>query len=104
DTIWLLVVARGKSRLCAAQVVFCKDSGEAGHVRSYLVYHVPPRSNGKARTEGWWRAWSLADKVKRGDLDLRRSKDAAALEVELLRLDLSALTANDDTEGQGKRK
>jgi DNA invertase Pin-like site-specific DNA recombinase len=102
DSIYLLVVPRGRSRLLAAQIIFRKDSGHAGKVRDYLVCHVPPRSNGRARVEGRSRVWSLLDVVKSDDLDLRRPEDAAALEMELAALDLAGLAAGGPRAGEGE--
>jgi DNA invertase Pin-like site-specific DNA recombinase len=91
ESVWLQVVGRGMDRLCAVQIWF---AGGQRH-RDYLILHRPPRSNGKARKEGGWRCWSLADVAKPGDLDLdlRRRADARELEAALQVLDVSALLA-----------
>jgi hypothetical protein len=51
--IWVLAVPRGRDRLCACQIRFT-----GGGQRDYLIWHRPPRSNGKTRAEGWWRVCS----------------------------------------------
>src|SRR5262249_17368509 len=85
--LWVLVVpAGGKRRLCAVQMHF-----HGGRSRSYLVFHQPGRSYGKGRIEGRWRAWSLAEVAKPGDLDLRKQKQAKQLESLLARIDVRAL-------------
>jgi DNA invertase Pin-like site-specific DNA recombinase len=86
DSIFLLVVPRGRDRLAAVQVWF---AGSMKH-RDYLVLHRPPKANGSARTTGQWWARSLATVVKPGDLDLRRREDARLLEEALAAVDLSA--------------
>jgi hypothetical protein len=55
--IWLLGISRGHDRLCALQIDF-----KGGARRSYLVWHRPPRSNGKAAVPGWWATRSWTDK------------------------------------------
>jgi DNA invertase Pin-like site-specific DNA recombinase len=88
DSIHLLVVPRGKDRLCAVQITF---HGSKKPPRHYAIFHRPPRGNGKARTEGWSVTGSLADVVQLGPLDLRRRDHVARLEAALQRLDLSNL-------------
>jgi hypothetical protein len=78
--IRVLIVPRGRSRLMAAQVTFCKDSGHAGKIRSYLIVHVPPKSNGRVRVEGWHEVWNFIDKPGRDDLDLRIGEHVRLLE------------------------
>jgi DNA invertase Pin-like site-specific DNA recombinase len=75
---WALVVTRESDRLCALQLWLAD-----GKRRRDLLIH--------AKTGGWWQALSLVDVALPGDLDLRRPKDAAALEKALLALDLGAL-------------
>jgi DNA invertase Pin-like site-specific DNA recombinase len=89
EGIWILVVRRGHDRLCAAQVWF---GGGKKH-RDYLILHRPPKANRRKRTEGGWRACSLASIPKTGQLDLRRRKDAAALEKLLAAVDIEDLLA-----------
>jgi hypothetical protein len=81
--IWVLVVPRGRDRLCVLQMWF--EGGDKS--RSYAILHRPPKANAAARTEGGWWARSLADVVRAGDLDLRRREDAQALEEALAAVD-----------------
>jgi hypothetical protein len=87
-SISLLIVPRGRTRLCAAQVFF-----EGGATRHYLVLHQPPKAGrGGWRVEGRWRAKSLADVVADADgLDLRDRRQAAALAEVLGETDLVEL-------------
>jgi hypothetical protein len=104
DSIWILVVPRGRDRLAAVQVWF---AGGQRH-RDYLILHRP-KANGAVRREGavrrqaHWRAWSLAEVVKAGDLDLRRAKDVQALETKLTALDLARLAAGGPRAEKGER-
>jgi hypothetical protein len=86
DSGWLLVVPRGRDRLCALQLWFadCKRH------RDYLILHRPPKSNGKATVPGGWWVRSLASDAVPGGLDLRRSEHAARLERVLSSIDLTA--------------
>jgi DNA invertase Pin-like site-specific DNA recombinase len=83
EEIWILVVPLSAMRRCAAVQVFF----ESGVCRHYLIFC---QSGGRGR-EAFWQAWSLADVVQAGDLDLRKRQDAAALEKELLARDLVKL-------------
>jgi DNA invertase Pin-like site-specific DNA recombinase len=87
DSIWLLVVPRGRDRLASVQVWFA--DGERH--RDYLILHRPPKSNGKARQEGGWWARSLAGVAAPGDLDLRDRGQAGGLARDLEKIDLAAL-------------
>jgi DNA invertase Pin-like site-specific DNA recombinase len=78
DSIWLLVVPRGTTRLAAVQVWF---AGGKRH-RDYLILH---RAAGNRRPGGSW-ARSFADAAVPGTLDLRRREDARALEADLAAL------------------
>jgi DNA invertase Pin-like site-specific DNA recombinase len=86
DSVWLLIVARGRVRLCAAQVWF-KD-GIIRH-RGYLLYCRVAAH----RSAGGWRTRSLATVAEAGDIDLRKRPDAKWLEKELATIDLAALWA-----------
>src|SRR5262249_41057563 len=88
DSAWVLVVPRGKKQLVALQLRF---RGGEEH-RNYLIY---------ARM-GYWQAWSLADVVKPGDLDLRQPEAVAAREAEWLQLDLAQLTVSGPQAGKVK--
>jgi DNA invertase Pin-like site-specific DNA recombinase len=84
DSIWLLVVKRGRDRLAAVQVWFKKD-GNVRKVtnRDYLIFHRCPRANALCRVEGEWWVRDFAITAMPGDLDLRRRADAAKLEKAL---------------------
>jgi DNA invertase Pin-like site-specific DNA recombinase len=90
DSIWLLVVPRGRDRLAAVQVWFADGKRQW----SYLVLHRPPMDNGKARREGGWWCRSLAEVAGPGDLDLRDQRHAAELAAALEAVDLAALEGN----------
>jgi DNA invertase Pin-like site-specific DNA recombinase len=103
DSIWLLVVPRGLTRLCAVQIWFA-DRKRRG---DYLILNTPPKGNQWGRSQGGgWRARSLADVVKPGELDLRRPEDAAALEELLAGHDLAELAAKlaGPAEVEGRRR
>jgi len=87
ESIHLLVVPRGRDRLCAVQVRF--TPGERH--RDYLIVHRAPRGNKHVHQEGSWQTWSLADVEALGALDLRERDHAEALERKLLDLDLADL-------------
>ena len=53
ELVVLLVIPRGHDRLCVAQIHF-----NGGGRRDYIIWHRPPKSNGKARVEGQWRVVS----------------------------------------------
>jgi DNA invertase Pin-like site-specific DNA recombinase len=84
ESIVLLVVPRGRDRLCAAQVHFA-----GGKHRDYLVYHRSARGNrwGKATVPGGW--WARSFAAAEG-LDLRQPADAKKVEGFLQHLDLDA--------------
>jgi DNA invertase Pin-like site-specific DNA recombinase len=87
DSVWLVVVPRGRDRLVAVQIWF---TGTEERHRDYLILHRPPRANRSARTEGGFWVHSFAD-VLEPVYDLRVRKDAVALEQALLELDLAGL-------------
>jgi DNA invertase Pin-like site-specific DNA recombinase len=82
ESMWLLVVPRGTTRLGAVQVWF---TGNKRH-RDYLLYH---RGAGNRRA-GASRVWSFAEAAVPGTLDLRKPAHAARLEKVLRALDLTA--------------
>jgi DNA invertase Pin-like site-specific DNA recombinase len=67
ESMWLLVVPRGRSRLVAVQVWFAGGPS----CRSYLIAWQPPRANASARQEGRWSARSFASIPGATDLDFR---------------------------------
>jgi hypothetical protein len=98
-SIYLLVVPRGRDRLCAVQVWF---AGGKKH-RDYLIFHRPPKANGRARVEGRNKAGNLEEVVKGRVRDLRRpGENVQALEADLMRLDVDALAAGGPWAGEGK--
>jgi DNA invertase Pin-like site-specific DNA recombinase len=54
ESVWLLVIARGRDRVAAVQVRF-----HGGGQREYLLWHRPPRGNQHGRVPGWWRVTSM---------------------------------------------
>jgi DNA invertase Pin-like site-specific DNA recombinase len=84
ESIWLLVVPRGKDRLCAVQVWF---TGGDRH-RDYLVLHRAAVANGNSRTPCSWWARSLAHDAVPGELDLRDRTHAERLAKVLASLPL----------------
>jgi DNA invertase Pin-like site-specific DNA recombinase len=95
-SIWLLIMPKGRDRLCAAQVWF---QGGERH-RDYLIWHRPARANKTARTEGQWWVRSLAAVAEPDKLDLRQRSHARRLETALTAIDL---TDEDTTNGPPKR-
>ncbi len=94
ESMWLLVVPRGKVRLCVVQIYF-----RGGRRREYLIYYRPAqRPGGKPIPAKCPRPWSLADVLKPGDVDLRDPADAAAVAEGLEALDLEALAALESAE------
>jgi DNA invertase Pin-like site-specific DNA recombinase len=83
ESIWVLIIPRGHVRLCAVQIWF---AGGERH-RDYLILHQAAKANAFARTEGGWRAWSLAE-VGAGEIDLRKRADARQLEKLLTEMKL----------------
>ncbi len=86
ESVWMLVVPHGQERLMAVRIDFTSRNKH----RDYLILHRPATANGKARQPGSWWALSFADVFKAGDLDLRKKKDALALEQLLAGIDPSA--------------
>jgi DNA invertase Pin-like site-specific DNA recombinase len=85
DGAWVLVVPRGRHRLCAAQVWFADGKCH----RDYLIVYRPRRANAAGRTEGEWSAHSTVDVAALGALDLRKPEHARQLEQALLALGLA---------------
>jgi DNA invertase Pin-like site-specific DNA recombinase len=86
ESAWVLIVPRGRDRLCAVQVWFAKGSKR----RDYLIMHRPHHANAATRKEVRWWARSLASVIKPSDLDLRRREDARLLAKALSAADLLA--------------
>jgi DNA invertase Pin-like site-specific DNA recombinase len=89
DSIWLLVVPRGRCRLAAVQVWFA----ERDRHRDYLIFYRAAFASRHARRPTQWQVLSLADAEALGPLDLRNRSDAKKLEKALARLDLDVLTS-----------
>jgi hypothetical protein len=87
DSIWVVTVERGRSRLAAVQVRFAGGD----RCRNYLIFHRANHVGGGTRTEGGWRACSLASAVPAGAIDLRDKGDALRLERLLGAVDVAAL-------------
>jgi DNA invertase Pin-like site-specific DNA recombinase len=54
DSIWLLVVPRGRDKLLAVQIYF-----QGGGRREYLVWCRGPQANQNGRDEGWYKVRSM---------------------------------------------
>jgi DNA invertase Pin-like site-specific DNA recombinase len=71
ERIDLYVTNRGKDRFAAVEVRF-KTDGEVQRIRTYLIFHRPPYSNGKRTRAGGWKvapwldAWPTADAPEPG--------------------------------------
>jgi hypothetical protein len=89
DSIWVLVVPRGRDRLCVIQVWF-RDHGKPPH-RDYLILHLQARANQHGGVPGDCRVGSLAEALPLGPLDLRQQETAHQLETALAQADLEAL-------------
>jgi DNA invertase Pin-like site-specific DNA recombinase len=87
ESVWLLVVPRGRDRLCAAQVYFPGD----GH-RDYLIYSKAAWASASGRTEATWSAASLPPRLTASlALDLRRRDHARDLAAALESADIADL-------------
>jgi hypothetical protein len=90
DSTWLVVKPRGRDRIAAVQVWFAGGD----RCREYLIFHRPPRSNGKARQPGRWWVFSFKHFAGPKFLDLRRPEDAALLEGAVVPVTLEAVEAD----------
>jgi hypothetical protein len=84
NTIALLVVPRGRDRLCLAQIWF----NDRMRNRAYVMFHQTTKANGAARTEGEWAVRSWLEVTGEHDPDLRRKKDVMQAEKILTSLDM----------------
>jgi len=89
DSIWLLVVPRGRDRLCYVQIWF--NAGKHHRRRDYLIFFRPSKANASARVPGFVKAESRPDMT--APLDLRKRADARKLESYLASEDLETLIA-----------
>jgi DNA invertase Pin-like site-specific DNA recombinase len=86
--VWVLMVRRGRDRVCAVQLRF----HDRPQCRNYIIYYKTPRRGqvgGEKSPAQWW-AKSLSAVAAPGELDLRKSKDAVKLEAALIDLDLES--------------
>ena len=90
----VLVLSRGHTRLCVAQLWFVDDG-----CRNYLIIHKPPKSNGRGRTEGQWDVRTMKSEKGAG-FDLRKPDRAARLAAKLEAME--SWDAFSPTEGQGE--
>lgn len=75
DEIRLLVVRRGRTRLCAVQMFFVDGKCR----RSYLIIHTPPKDNGKQRQDGHLSYRSFAESGVKESFDMRNAKHVEEL-------------------------
>jgi hypothetical protein len=87
DSIWLLIIPKGRNRLLVAQIWFADGKRH----RDYIILHRPATANKTRRVEGGWSCRSLASVAKRGELDLRKPQHAGQLETKLAAVDLDEL-------------
>ncbi len=87
ESIYLLVVPRGLTRLAAVQVYFTGDG-----CRNYLICHRPSHHAFGGDKEGHWWAKSLASAAGPDELDLRKREDAVRLAAALSSINLDELT------------
>jgi hypothetical protein len=84
---WLLVMPRGRDRLCAVQMHFEGDT-----CRQYVILHRPPKANARARQRGGLGVVSFAAAGLPGNIDLRhRGQAGPSADVALLEALLSSL-------------
>jgi DNA invertase Pin-like site-specific DNA recombinase len=90
DSIWLLIVPRGTTRLAAVQMRFT-----GGAHRDYLIVHWPAKGNRSAKVEARWTArsvsWHAKSKGKGAELDMHDKRHVAELEAALQKIDLEGL-------------
>ncbi len=84
DVMTILVVGRGRRRLCAVQMRFTGTDA----VRNYLVLHQPAHRGGTVVRPAQWWSRSVLD----SGLDLRTPADAAAYASLLETLNLESIT------------
>jgi DNA invertase Pin-like site-specific DNA recombinase len=83
--VWVLVTARGWTRLAAVQVWFAGGQRR----REYLILHRGGKSSDATRQNNRWEVQSLADAAQPGELDLRDPGHAARLETVLASMELT---------------
>jgi DNA invertase Pin-like site-specific DNA recombinase len=103
-SVWILVVPRGRDRLCAVQVYF-NDNKSDKICRNYLILFRPGlggaavRHCSSPRRAHWW-SCSLAAVVNPGKVDLRQKQDAAAMVRGLEALDMARIIDDADNDGE----
>jgi DNA invertase Pin-like site-specific DNA recombinase len=90
DVAMLLIVPRGRARLCGVQFHF-----REGARRDYLLYYRPASKSFGKPSPASWSCRSLANLGDAEDLDLRRPEDATGLEEVLMEMDLADLAQLD---------
>lgn len=90
ESIWLVIIPRGKYRLCAVQIHFKK--GEATIRREYLILYCPAQRSFGRPTPATLQTYSFADIADADDLDLRRKKDVRDLTRTLESLNLDTIS------------
>jgi DNA invertase Pin-like site-specific DNA recombinase len=77
--VWVLTVPQGRDRWAVVQVYF--KGPHEGRRRTYAIYHRPPRSNGRVRSEAATFSHSVTEEAGSPEglrgLDLRKPKDVA---------------------------
>jgi DNA invertase Pin-like site-specific DNA recombinase len=87
DSVWVLIVPRGRDRLAAVQVWFAGGK----RCRGYVVLHRAAKANASARQAGGWAARSLSEVAAPGAMDLRNPEHTGKLADALAEADLSTL-------------
>lgn len=96
--VWLLAVARGRTRIAAVRLVFAGCE----RARDFLIVYTPPRNNGRASAPAKLTVHSMrqranlvvmhgdgTDSVEFDGVDLRERKDAARVAAVLERWDVA---------------
>ena len=90
ESITLLIVPRGSTRLAAVQIRFI-----GGERRDYLIVHQAGKGNKDSRVPARWDArsanWPAKGKGRGHELDLRDKKDVADLQALMEKIDLETL-------------
>jgi hypothetical protein len=87
DSIWILIVPRGRDRLAWVQIWFVGKDRR----RDYLILHRPPKANASRKTPGCVKIESEPGLT--APIDLRKQADARKLESYLAAEDLEKLAA-----------
>jgi hypothetical protein len=79
ESIWVLVVAKGRDRVAAVQIFF----QDGVRHRSYLILHKPAKMNRSGGTPAAWWVKDFAAAVRPGSCDFRNPADVNDLEQAL---------------------